>query len=271
MKSSASSGSGGGDCRTFDKAREHSIEVYDDNFQRNSILTRSARIRKFKFYQYKPILDSPTTTATTTSNPSDSRPTRSFNKFPTRSTTDPFDDDYDDDNDDILLPRDEVVQGKVGRMAAVQQSKELSELDDEIVQLEKRIADLNGDKRVNSNLDEIFDLVNKKNDLLRRQMQLNILEQEKALEKANEELTKELRSLMSIEDSRKSKAELERQQYLYDQSLALVNKRNELVHHMDDQERGIEDDNALKATLKTVISKSSTTRNGSSDQNCCIQ
>lgn len=184
-------------------------------------------------------------------------------------------------DDILLLPRDEIVQGKVGRQQAIQQSKELSELDDEIVQIDKRIADLNGDslnKRVN-NLDEIFELVSKKNDLLRRQMQLNILEQEKVLEKTNEELTKELRLLMCIDDSRKSKAELERQKYLYDQSLALVNRRNELVHHMDDQERGIEDDNALRATLKTVISKSSSSatsrRNGGSggdnDQNCCIQ
>lgn len=190
-----------------------------------------------------------------------------------------------------------MVQGKVGHHSLGQQSKELSELDDEIVQLEKRIAALNesatspadnnlnnnsnkkrsttSDRQqrsgnTNNNLDEIFDLVNKKNDLLRRQMQLNILEQEKALEKANEELSKELRSLMSIDDSIKSRAELDRQQYLYDQSLALVNKRNELVHHMDDQERGIEDDNALKATLKTVISSSNNGRYNA-DQNCCIQ
>jgi hypothetical protein len=77
-----------------------------------------------------------------------------------------------------------------------------------------------------------------------------------------------------MDDSKKTDAQLERQKYLYDQSLALVNKRNELVHHMDVQERGIEDDNALKATLKHVISDSSTRNKLSRDreeQNCVIQ
>uniref|UniRef100_A0A6G1SLY0 EH domain-binding protein 1 n=1 Tax=Aceria tosichella TaxID=561515 RepID=A0A6G1SLY0_9ACAR len=252
---------------TFGSAQENSIEVYDDKFGRNTILTRSARMRKFRFYQYKPVADSPSTPKisgpsnwTHDNNSSDTHDKR---YTPSRSPQTP-----------ILLPREDIINGKLALV--VEQSKELSDLDNEIAELEKRIADLNqrGNDRNVDCLDEIFALVNKKNDLLRRQMQLNIIEQEKVLEKANEELKKELRSLMSIDDSRKTKAQLERQQYLYDQSLALVNKRNELVHHMDVQERGIEDDNALKATLKHVISDS-TTRNklsrDSQEQNCVIQ
>lgn len=251
---------------TLSTAQENSIEVYDDKFGRNTILTRSARMRKFRFYQYKPVADSPSTPKINTTNnwdhdniPSDTNKKHSLSGNP---------------QSPVLLPRDDVILGNVSLVA--EQSKELSDLDEEIAGLEKRIADLNqrGNDRNVDCLDEIFALVNKKNDLLRRQMQLNIIEQEKVLEKANEELTKELRSLMSIDDSRKTKAQLERQQYLYDQSLALVNKRNELVHHMDVQERCIEDDNALKATLKHVISDT-TTRNrlsrDSQEQNCVIQ
>lgn len=222
----------------FETARENSIEVYDDKFGRNSVLTRSARIRKFKFYQYKPIHD------TNSRSPQTPAPA-------------------------VLLPRDDVLQGNVALVT--KQSEELSELDDKIAELERKIADLNTNNNNNNtsgnNLDEIFDLVNQKNDLLRRQMQLNIIEQEKVLEKANEELTKELRSLLSIEDNKKSQAELERQQHLYDQSLALVNKRNELVLHMDVQEKGIEEDNALKATLKTARDR----MNGQNKRDCCIQ
>lgn len=235
------------DKNIFETARENSIEVYDDKFGRNSILTRSARMRKFKFYQYEPIKDS--TNGKPCNQPSSDSPSPR-----------PM----------VLVPREDVFDGKISLVT--EQSKEISELDDQIVELEKKIADLTKGNAVKSNsdsLNEIFCLVNKKNDLLRRQMQLNILKQEKTLEKANEELTKELRSLMSIEDSKKTKSELERQKYLYDQSLAIVNKRNELVLHMDMQERGIEDDNQMKEKLKSAIS----TRKqcNKQDQNCCIQ
>lgn len=238
----------------FETARENSIEVYDDKFGRNSILTRSARMRKFKFYQYEPVKE--TTNGKSSHN-------QSISDSPSPRAPGPV----------VLVPREDVLHGKTALIAG--QSKEISDLDDQIVVLEKKIANLtknSGNKNDVDSLDEIFYLVNKKNDLLRRQMQLNILEQEKRLEKANEELTKELRSLMSIEDSRKTPAELERQKYLYEQSLALVNKRNELVLHMDVQERGIEDDNEMKAKLKTVFSEPSTrNRFNKQDQNCCIQ
>lgn len=240
---------------------ENSIEVYDDNFVRNSILTRSARMRKFKFYQYKPCV-----TAESSANKATHQ--QSIPQSP------------------ILIPRDDVLDGRIA-MIAEQSSKELNELDDEIGELEKKITELRNtactvsdDHNNTSNviLDQIFELVNKKNDLLRRQMQLNILSQEKKLEKANEELTKELRQLMSIDDSRKTKADLDRQKHLYEQSLALVNKRNELVFHLDVQEKAIEDDNFLKEQLKTVISKQSGSSSMSAsrqsrdrEENCCIQ
>lgn len=250
----------------FSTAQENSIEVYDDKFGRNTMLTRSARMRKFRFYQYKPVADSPSTpkindhtNPTINEDPGGTHRRQSIQGVPQTP---------------VLLPREDVIQGKVALVA--EQSKELADLDNAIAELEKKITDLNqrGNNRSVEDLDEIFALVNRKNDLLRRQMQLNIIEQEKVLEKANEELTKELRSLMSIDDSKKTKAQMERQQYLYEQSLALVNKRNELVHHMDVQERGIEDDNALKATLKHVISDSTTRSRlsqNSQEQNCVIQ
>jgi hypothetical protein len=235
------------DCDIFNTAPKYSIELYDDKFGRNTVLTRSARMRKFKFYQYKPVADSPSTS--NNSNRDDDPADRERKHCPAGSPQTP-----------VLLPREDVIHGKLPLVT--EQSKELSELDTEISELEKKIANLN-QRGIDGNvdcLDEIFALVNKKNDLLRRQMQLNIIEQEKVLEKANQELTKELRSLLSIDDSLKTKAQLERQQYLYDQSLALVSKRDELVHHLDVQERCIEDDNALKATLKH-----------SKDKNCVIQ
>lgn len=266
LSSSNGTGSGGGG-GGFQTAQENSIEVYDDQFGRNTILTRSARMRKFKFYQYKPVQDSPSSPKSSsnwTFNPDSKHQSPRHNNSNMHSPKTP-----------ILLPREDVMQGKIALSS--EQSKELGDLDDQIRHLEKEISRLNDENKSNdnvNNLDQIFELVNKKNDLLRRQMQLNIIEQEKSLEKANEQLTKELRSLMAIDDSRKSKTQLERQKYLYEQSLILVNKRNELVHQMDVQEKGIEDDNALKATLKNVISSSrprGRAQNDSQDQNCIIQ
>lgn len=259
-------------------SHNQSIEVYEDQFVRNSNLTRSARMRKFRFYQYKPIQDQ-IDQQTIHINPANSDEQRfdesantstpnSINRpasQPSKSSSTP--------TKAVLLPRDKVLQGKVAVSHAL--SKELTELDDHIIRLERRIAQLNAENDKTNDgdyLDDLFELVNQKNDLLRQQMQLNIIEQEKALERANEELTKELRYLVSLDDSRKTQADMERQQYLYNQSLALVNKRNELVLRMDEQERGIEDDIAMKARLKTVISEPST-RNEmkGGDQNCVIQ
>lgn len=263
------------EARRLDRVQENSIEIYDDNnFVRKSIMTRSARMRKFKFYQYKPIHDNTPKILEKeqinyrANNDNTSSATSAIHRDPSPSP-----------EPAILIPREDVLQGKI--LPNSELSKDLADLDNQIAEIENNIADLNRDDLINNGdgginkLDKKFELVNKKNDLLRRQMQLNILQQERALEKANEELTKELRSLMSIDDSRKTKAQMERQQYLYSQSLALVNRRNELVLHLDYQEREIEQDNAVKAKLKSVISENSN-RNASrgphnQEQNCSIQ
>ena len=251
------------------EAQENSIEIYDDSIGRHTVLTRSARMRKFRFYQYKPVSESPGTPKL---------PSHTVSQISPIGQNDTSSQECDNDEDDntgapILSTRDGVIHGKVP-LVPEQYSQEIHELDNKIAQIEKRISDLNRDDGSADNLAEIFNLVNTKNDLIRRQTQLNIIEKERKLEKANEELTKELRSLMSIDDSKKTKAQLERQKYLYNESLALVNKRNELVHYMDVQERGIEEDNRLKSNLKTFISESTTGRKltpASQDQNCVIQ
>lgn len=258
------------------KNKQTSIEVYDDSSPitnnqliRNSQTTRSARIRQFKFYQYKPVQQ--------IKNNNNVKP-----RLPNLYDITP----PSPEPSTVLVPRPDILQGKIPLVT--EQSEELLDLDNQIVELEKRIDDLNkrssataDSEGENNNLDEKFKLVNKKNDLIRRQMQLNILEQEKCLEKANEDLKKELRTLMSVDDSRKTKAQLERQQYLHNQLVALVNKRNELVLLLDHQEMEIEADKAIRAELETVIKRQQSGRDSkrsirssfgksASDQNCSI-
>merc|ERR1711936_1190424 len=86
-------------------------------------------------------------------------------------------------------------------------------------------------------LQQWFTLVNKKNALLRRQMQLNILKKEDNLEKKLGMLQEELRNLSEIEENRKTDSDREREELLLQELVLVVNKRNELVMQRDEEER----------------------------------
>uniref|UniRef100_A0A1B6M5J4 BMERB domain-containing protein n=2 Tax=Graphocephala atropunctata TaxID=36148 RepID=A0A1B6M5J4_9HEMI len=97
-----------------------------------------------------------------------------------------------------------------------------------------------------------FTLVNKKNALLRRQMQLNILEKEDDLERRFELLNRELRSILSMEEWQKTEEQKLRENLLLAELVNIVNKRDELVHHLDSQEKAIEDDDKIERDLSRV-------------------
>ncbi|XP_063698347.1 EH domain-binding protein 1 [Culicoides brevitarsis] len=97
-----------------------------------------------------------------------------------------------------------------------------------------------------------FTLVNKKNALLRRQMQLNILEQENDLERKFQMLTLELRAASSVEEWRKTEEQREREALLLAELLKIVDKRNELVQNYDTQEQAIADDEEIQSNLEHI-------------------
>ncbi|XP_037033406.1 EH domain-binding protein 1-like isoform X3 [Bradysia coprophila] len=200
-----------------------------------------------------------------------------------RELTDPFgsDDDEDDkpnfssavqdesknsSNRDVVessTPTIDPITANLDQMSYIESELEALEREQESIDLkasalEKKLRSVMGgiidnpDETEEQLLSQWFTLVNKKNALLRRQMQLNILEQENDLERKYALLNRELRAALSVEDWRKSEAQRERETLLLAELVAIVDKRNELVQHLHSQEQAIEDDDEIERDLEHV-------------------
>ncbi|XP_049291423.1 EH domain-binding protein 1 isoform X2 [Anopheles funestus] len=164
---------------------------------------------------------------------------------------------------EFMGPKSEDDGGQVERVNYIQSELNKLEREQEAIDLkanalEKKLRAVMGGTMTNVSetedqlMSQWFTLVNKKNALLRRQMQLNLLEQENDLEKKYEMLNMELRAALSVEDWQKTEEQREKEALLLTELVAIVDKRNELVQNLHSQEQAIEDDDEIERKLETV-------------------
>lgn len=132
-------------------------------------------------------------------------------------------------------------------------AREEEQISGEIEKLEQalRRQDLASDEAdsedFEAHLQRYVSLVNEKNSLLRRQMQLNIAEKERAIEHEKDKLQRQLQKFSDLDESQKTEAMRQEEECLLQRYVEAVNEKNELVHDLDSQEKLIAEDERIRS------------------------
>ena len=98
---------------------------------------------------------------------------------------------------------------------------------------------------------QLFDLVNEKNDLFRRQTLLLYMKREQKLEEEHADLEHQIRILMAKPDSLKSHEDKTREDRLISRLVSVVTQRNEVVDCLEmDRIRALEEDESIEIHME---------------------
>lgn len=96
-------------------------------------------------------------------------------------------------------------------------------------------------------------LINKKNNVIRRKAQLNLLRKKMNLEQRFVLLEQEIRQLLALDDGQKTEVEKVREKILLEELVINVNQRDELVRLFDIQEKALEDDEIIQCEVSNAF------------------
>eukprot|EP00088_Acartia_fossae_P012616 TRINITY_DN1651_c2_g1_i1.p1 TRINITY_DN1651_c2_g1~~TRINITY_DN1651_c2_g1_i1.p1 ORF type:complete len:344 (-),score=92.12 TRINITY_DN1651_c2_g1_i1:685-1656(-) len=149
--------------------------------------------------------------------------------------------------------------------------EETQEIDRQAAILHRRIRETSEDDQLvyDALLQQWFALLNKKNALVRRQMQLNILEKQDDLEKKFLMLQDELRIYSDMADSKKTEEDQQREELLLQELLVVLNQRNEMVMQSEHEERMLETDEQIEQDI--TLPEERLVQNKSARDECRMQ
>ena len=105
------------------------------------------------------------------------------------------------------------------------------EVDKQLSILERRLRETSEDDTLvyDALLQQFLTLVNRKQALVKRQGQLNMMDKEADLDKKKAMLQEELRALSELEEDRKTDEDKKREDLLLEELIECIKKSNELV------------------------------------------
>ena len=129
---------------------------------------------------------------------------------------------------------------------------EEKQISEELVKLQEVLRSQDEDTEMDESdvealLQKYVSLVNEKNSVVRRQMQLNIAKKERAVEHKKKVLQEQLQKFSDLDDSQKTEAMRLEEEMLLQQYVEAVNEKNALVHECDSQERLIAEDESIRS------------------------
>ncbi|XP_010764549.1 MICAL-like protein 1 [Notothenia coriiceps] len=140
----------------------------------------------------------------------------------------------------------EDIHGEMGQL-----ERQLDELEQRGVELEKKLRDNPNDEDEEHLLVDWFTLIHEKHLLVRREAELVYTAKQQNLEERQADVEYELRCLLNKPEKDWTEEDKSRDQELMSELVTIIEQRNQIVNNMDqDRQRDEEEDKLMEAMLK---------------------